>query len=158
MSRFIGNCCSNYTNTKCFTSCKMVYFPCSCSILARTSLQQIAIRDILVSNWLIVVLITIRLGIYIYIYIYIHVSATITSDPLTLLVCKQVMSEAIWCKQQIASDNKLLYNYDTLIPNWLIIVKMTIRLGTNVSHNTNSEATTFHHCKQQIVSGNKLLL
>ena len=75
-------------------------------------------------------------------------SATITSDPVTLLVCKQ----------QIASDNKLLYNYDTLIPNWLIIVLMAIRLGTNVSHNTNSEATTFHHCKQQIASGNKLLL
>ena len=134
MARFIGNCCSNYTNTKCFTSCKMVYFPCSCSILARTSLQQIAIRDILVSNWLIVVLMTIRLGII----IYIHVSATITSDPATLLVCKQ----------QIASDNILLYNYDTLIPILLIIVLMTIRLGTNVSHNTNSEATTFHHCKQ----------
>ena len=51
--------------------------------------QQVVISDILGSNWLIVLLITIQLGT--------HHSPSISSDAATLHVCKQ---------QEIASGNK----------------------------------------------------
>ena len=47
---------------------------------------------------------------------------------------------------------------DTLVSNWLMAVPMTIRLGTHVSPTITSDPVTLHVCKQQIVSGNKLLL
>ena len=73
----------------------------------------------------------------------VHVFPTITFDSKTLHVCKQ---------QQIVFS-------DTLVSNWLMAVRMTIRLGTCVSLPISSDATTFKLRKQQqIASGNELLL
>ena len=48
---------------------------------------------------------------------------------------------------------------DTLDFNWLIVLLMTIRLGTHLSSIISSDAATLHVCKQQqIASGNKLFL
>ena len=74
---------------------------------------------------------TIRLGT--------HVSLTITSDATTFQPCKQ---------QQIASGNELLLLIsDTLDFNWLIVLLMTIRLGTHLTPTISSDAATLHVCK-----------
>ena len=45
---------------------------------------------------------------------------------------------------------------DTLDSNLLIVLLMTIRLGTHLSPTISSDAATLHVCKrQQIASGNK---
>ena len=74
-----------------------------------------------------------------------HVSPTIASDLVTLHVCKQ----------QITSGNNIII--DALIPNCLIVMSMTVTLGTRVIPIT-PDATIFRVCNQQITSGNKGVL
>ena len=56
-----------------------------------------------------------------------------------------------------ASGNELVLVI--LKTNLLIVMLMTIEIGTHVPHNINSDATTFRLCKQQQrASGNKILV
>ena len=72
-------------------------------------------------------------------------SLTITSDATTFQPYKKNNLR----QRVVISDN--------LDSNWLIVLLMTIRLGTHLSPTISFDAATLHVCKQQqIASGNKL--